>query len=130
MKDIKQYPVTTPYGWVAGYPLNGGFHSGQDRAAPKGTPVIVNNTKIGEVGSTGYSTGNHLHLGRYNSRGSVNPRGKGFRLLTILGRRPRVINTGYDKYNGNYVRIRNWQGNTFVYLHLSKITVKAGQLVK
>lgn len=129
-KTAKDYKVTTPYGWVAGYPINNGFHTGEDRAMPTGTPVVVNKTKIGLADSTGYSTGSHLHLGRYGSRGHKNPRGSGFRLRTVAGRKPTVVETGYDKWNGNYVKIRNWQGNVFVYLHLKTINVKKGQVIK
>lgn len=130
-KSAKDFKVTTKYGWVEGYPLNGGFHTGEDRAMPAGTPIIVNKTLLGYSGTTGASTGPHLHVGRFTAKGSRNPKGQGFNLKTRAGRKPTVIDTGYDNRNGHYVRVRNWQGHTFVYLHLeSKPVVKAGQIVK
>jgi murein DD-endopeptidase MepM/ murein hydrolase activator NlpD len=50
-----EYTITTPFGWVYGYPLNQtdpinhpgqGFHNGIDYGCPTGTPVVVNGVAI------------------------------------------------------------------------------------
>jgi murein DD-endopeptidase MepM/ murein hydrolase activator NlpD len=35
--------------------------------------VLHRNTKLGEMGSTGYSTGSHLHYGKYRNGSTMNP---------------------------------------------------------
>lgn len=123
MRDASTYPITTPYGYVAGYPLNNGFHKGVDRAAPLGTPVIVNDVVIGLVGSTGASTGNHLHIGRFVGGQVTNPGAQGFSLKQPAT----VFSTGYDATNGNYVKVTDGDGVLWVYLHLQKFLVTKGQ---
>lgn len=144
MKVAAQYPITYTYGYHKDYPINNGFHRGVDRVMPVGTPIICNKTKIGLSGNTGAvfprptkqkpEAGAHLHLGRYKvtNRGVVylNPRNSGFKFRTVLGRKPLVDSTGYNEVNGNFVRIKNWQGQIFVYCHLSKITCKIGDIIK
>lgn len=125
MKEVSAYPITTPYGIVPGYPLNGGFHRGEDRAAPQGTPVIVNGVTIGLVGTTGASTGSHLHLGKWVNGIVMPPNGQGFTL-----KNPYVDSTGYDSVNGNYIRLKDSNGVLWVYLHLSKVNVIKGQVLK
>lgn len=148
-KHASNYPITFPYGSRDGVfyavkgkknspkpygdgkvsKINGNtgpYHRGDDRAMPTGTPVYVNNTLIGLSGATGDVSGPHLHIGRFRLGKDINPKGKGFTLRLIAT----VYDTGYDDVNGNYVRIRNWQGDLFVYLHLSKISVIKGQRVK
>jgi murein DD-endopeptidase MepM/ murein hydrolase activator NlpD len=118
----QQYPVTTPYGWVEGYPLNTdpahpgqGFHKGIDYGCPTGTPVIVNNHIIGISGATGEVTGPHLHVGKWVGGTVEDPGvGNGFILDT-----PTVYDTGSDNVNGNYVRLLDKQSVLWVYLHLS-----------
>jgi len=127
VKDLSQYPVSFGYGAKDGalYGPNGSvglYHRGEDRAAPCGTPVIVNGTTIGLVGSTGASTGCHCHLGKFVSGKDVNPQGKGFELST-----PKVYSAGYDSTAGNYVKLLDNGGTVWLYAHLSKITVVKGQ---
>lgn len=116
------YPITTDYGQIPGYPLNGGFHRGQDRAMPTGTPILVNGTLIGLSGNTGASTGSHLHIGRWVGGQPTNPQGGGFNVAGAV-----VSRTGSDDTNGNFVAVKDADGSEWVYLHLSKILVKAGQ---
>lgn len=119
--DIVNYPVTTPFGYVDGYPLNNGFHTGIDYGYPLNTPVIVSGVAIGLSGSTGYSTGPHLHVGKWVNGQAVEPLGA----FSITGK---VFDTGYDTTNGNYVRIES-SGALWVFLHLNKILVSKGQVI-
>lgn len=124
MATAQDYPITTAYGKVAGYPLNNGFHKGEDRAMPTGTPVLVNGVQIGLSGTTGASTGPHLHIGRFVGAQDTPPSGGGFTVSNA-----KVLQTGSDASNGNFVRVADADGSTWVYLHLSRIDVKPGQVL-
>ena len=145
-KIASQYPITTKYGWVKGYPLHTdkydpavpliqrskypgkgyGFHTGVDRAMPIGTLIIVNGTIIGRSGNTGASTGAHLHIGRFILGISTDPKDKGFSFGATY--KMYVLATGYSSANGNYIRLRSaTYGHVYLYCHLSKITCKVGQ---
>lgn len=115
MRDASTYPVTFPYGatsppyGTASMP----YHRGDDRAMPTGTPVIVNGVTIGLSGSTGASTGPHLHIGQFVGGQDKNPLGQGFTLDNAT-----VTEIGSDATNGNFVRVHG-SGVDWVYLHLS-----------
>lgn len=115
----KDYPITTPFGKVDGYPLNNGFHKGLDYGCPVGTPVVVSGVQIGLSGDSGFVTGPHLHIGKWVDSQPQDPTG-GF---DVIGT---VTEVGYDETNGNYVRIGTGSAS-WVYLHLSKIGVSVGQ---
>src|SRR4051812_20995397 len=121
----KDYPVTTPYGQVDGYPLNNGFHQGVDYGCPSGTPVVINGVTIGLSGATGYVQGAHLHVGRWVNGAVTNPGvGGGFNFNSAV-----VTQVASDATNGNYVRIQG-DGASWVYLHLSKQLVSVNQVLK
>ncbi len=121
----QDYPVTTPYGQVAGYPLNGGFHRGIDYGCPVGTPVVVNGVTIGLSGNTGATTGPHLHVGRWVDVQPSDPGVKGgFTFKSAV-----VAQVGHDAVDGNFVRVQA-DGASWVYLHLSKQLVTVGQELK
>ena len=131
MKQAKDYRVTFGYGAKDGVYYGphgkiGPYHRGNDRAMPIGTPVKVNGVTISRSGNTGASSGPHLHTGLWVNGKDQNPTGKEW---SIVG--AKVYDTGYDSMNGNYVRVIGKDGGIRVYLHNSKILVKAGQkLVK
>lgn len=122
------YPVSFPYGAQDGqyYGPNGSvglYHRGDDRACPQGTPVVVNGVQIGLTGTTGASSGPHLHLGCFVGSTDANPNGQGFALPgPVL-----VLAVGYDGLNGNYVKLKDANGTLWVYLHLSVQSVSTGQ---
>ena len=123
-KKIWDYPISDVYGYSKNYFNYKFFHSGVDRAALKGTPIPVNGVKIGEVGTTGYSTGNHSHVGKYLGWKSINPKSGGKTLRGAI-----VTQVGEDSRNGKYVRVQSGI-YSWVYLHMSKQTVKRGQRLR
>jgi murein DD-endopeptidase MepM/ murein hydrolase activator NlpD len=121
MKDASQYPITTGYGQIPNYPLNNGFHRGVDRACPTGTPLLVNGVLIGKTGTTGASTGPHLHLGRFVNGQPTDPGNGGFILVDAT-----VTETGQDATSGKFIKVRDSGGAVWFYCHLSEILTKAG----
>jgi hypothetical protein len=131
MKTARDYPVKYVFGFSKAYGST--FHTGEDRSTPMGTPVKVNNTVIGYTGDTGKVTGPHIHVTRQRLYIPINPKGSGFKLSTSHTIKPKVIFAGTSLLhpaNGKYIKIRNWQGDEFVYCHLSKITCKKGDYIK
>lgn len=122
----KDYPITFGYGATTkpyGTATNP-YHRGEDRAMPTGTPVVVNGVTIGLSGNTGWSSGSHLHIGKWVSSQDVNPNGGGFVLPNAT-----VTQVGEDAVNGRFVRIQS-DGFTWVYLHLNSTNVTKGQELK
>ena len=125
MKTAKDYPVSFPYGATSSPYSKTNPHKGEDRAMPLGTPVVVNGTKIGEAGTTGKSTGVHVHVQKVLGK-VLNPKGAGFDISL-----PAVVyQTGYRSDIGNYVRIRDAKGVEWSYFHMNKVMVKKGQIIE
>lgn len=130
--SAKDFPITTPYGWVAGYPLNHdpahpgqGFHKGIDYGCPSNTPVIVNGVTIGLSGATGTATGPHLHVGRWVGGQVTDPGvGNGFNFASAV-----VTETGENSVDGKFVRVQA-DGASWVYLHLSQQNVIKGKVLE
>lgn len=123
--NVTDYPITTPYGFVPGYPLNNGFHQGIDYGCPVGTPVVVNGVTIGLSGNTGYSSGPHCHVGKWIGGVVQNPLNGGFTFNSAV-----VTEIGEDKTNGKYVRVQG-DNASWVYLHLSNNSlVHIGQVLE
>jgi hypothetical protein len=128
MKQASDYPISFPYGatsapyGTAALP----YHRGDDRAMPNGTPVIVNGVQIGLSNNTGFSTGSHLHLGRFQGGKDTNPNGQGFNLKAPV----MVTTVASDATNGKYVRLTDGDGVQWVYLHLQSQSVTQGQELK
>jgi hypothetical protein len=91
---------------------------------PTGTPVVVNGLTLGLSGSTGDSTGPHLHIGKFSNGQAVNPGTEGFNLDAGAY----VWDTGSDASDGNFVRVYS-AGYIYCYLHLSQINVTSNQPV-
>lgn len=126
---IWDFPISTKFGYVPGYPLNNGFHTGEDRATGQkdNIPVTVNGVVIGITGTSGASDGIHLHVDRYLNGKPTNPQGGG---KTVSG--AKVATVGYDSKNGHYVHIQDADGSRWGYRHLKpgSIRVQAGQELK
>lgn len=130
-KTAKDYPVQYPYGYSKAY---GGWHTGEDRPCPWGTPLVINGVEVAKTGNSGYvlpaptpsrpKAGAHLHVGKYAGGVSHNPNGQGFTF-----REARVTEIGRDGRNGLFVRVQA-DGYSWVYLHLSSTSCKVGQALK
>lgn len=128
MSDASQFPVTTGYGQIPGYPLNNGFHKGEDRAMPRGTPVIVNGVEIGKSGTTtGPGGGPHLHIGSWVGGQSTPPNGGGFQFGSAVV--TEIDPVGVVPLNGRFVRVQA-EGASWVYLHLDEVSAHVGQVLK
>lgn len=123
MKDASQYPVSYPYGATTPPYSPNNPHRGEDRKCPKGTPVIVNGVQIGLTGSTGLTTGPHLHVQKNIGSRNYPPNGQGFQFNNA-----KVIKAATDKWNGNHV-VLEADGFQWYYLHLDKITCSVGQVL-
>lgn len=120
-KTIWDYKVSFPYGATSAPYSKSNPHKGEDRAAPAGTPITVNGVQIGLVGTTGYSTGNHCHIGKWSGGSHKAPNGGGKSFKSAV-----VTQVAQDAVNGKYVRVQA-DGYSWVYLHMSKQTCKVGQ---
>lgn len=123
MADIWSYAITFPFGATSPPYSASNPHQGQDRAAPTGTPVTVNGILIGTVGTTGLSTGPHLHVHRYVAGKAVSANGGGHTLKNAV---VTLVNTTDTGANGKCVRINADEG-VYLYLHLNSVKVETGQ---
>ena len=126
MKTAQDYPVTFPYGATSSPYTKSNPHLGEDRSMPLNTPIVVNGVTIGLAGTTGKSTGVHLHIQKVSKGYVVSPRGGGFN----LPKPATVYATGYGKNIGNYVRIRDAKGVEWSYFHMNKVNARKGQVVE
>lgn len=128
MKPISQYSVTFPYGATTKPYSPSNPHTGDDRAAPKNTPIDVGDTIIGLVGTTGKSTGYHLHIQKWKG-GYQNPNGQG--VGNTIAFPARVTEVGYRDDIGYFVRLVDANGVRWSYFHMIKDSqrVRVGQII-
>jgi len=131
MKDASKYPVTYKFGYSKAY---GGYHTGEDRPTPYGTPLVINGVKVGETGNSGYvlpaptkqnpKNGSHLHISKLIYGALVDPSNGGFSFKSAV-----VTQISVDGRNGRFIRVQG-DGADYVYCHLSKVTCKVGQKLR
>jgi len=125
----QDYAVKHPYGatyspWSKNEP-----HGGNDRSTPRGTEVKIGTTVIGNTGSTGLSSGYHIHTQAGHdamAQSTINPTGHEFQpgIVTFV----RNIDQGAW---GKVVIIRNASTGVHVaYAHLDDVKVLVGQIIK
>lgn len=123
--SIQEYRVSFPYGATTAPYTPTRPHRGNDRAAPAGTPVIIQGIRIGLVGATGWATGPTLHTQAGTDiacQKTINPGPYEFQPGT-------VVNTGRGDQWGNYVTIK--VGDKYIaYTHLSRIDITKGSVIK
>lgn len=121
----KDYPISFPYGATSAPYSPSRPHRGNDRAAPQGTPVVIEGVTIGLVGSTGWSTGAHLHTQAGTDKACQNT----FNPSPLEFKAGTVVNAGFGDQWGKFVTIQ--VGSQYItYCHLSEIGVKIGQVIK
>lgn len=118
------YPISFPYGATSAPYSPGRPHKGDDRAAPCGTPVVIGGTQIGLVGTTGLSTGCHLHIQEWKDNFANTRKPKNSFKGGVVTQA-----TSASEF-GNYVTIQNKDGWNDTYAHLSKINVKIGDRIE
>lgn len=121
----QDYKVTFPYGATTAPYTPSRPHRGNDRAAPLGTPVVVQGVTIGLVGATGFATGSHLHTQAGTDQACQNT----FDPTPLEFQAGTVVDFGYGSQWGNYITLK--VGTKYItYCHLSKINVTLGQVIK
>lgn len=126
MKDLASYPITFSFGVTTDPYTPSHPHRGNDRAAPLGTPIIVQGTTIGFVGMTGFATGPHCHTQEWHTNKlNVRRPQNEFKPGTVT--EVDVNGTTGDGSLGKYVTVRNIDGWSTSYCHMNVVNIKVGQ---
>lgn len=128
MKPASDYAVNFPYGATSAPYSSTHPHRGNDRACPTGTLVVIAGTTIGLTGSTGASTGPHLHIQEWqgNTANTRKPQNE-FKPGTVTQVDPN--GTTGDGSFGKYITIKTDDGWNDSYCHLSQVNVKVGDKI-
>lgn len=119
------YPVTFPYGATDSPYSAASPHRGNDRACPMDTPIVIAGTVIGFTGSSGMSTGPHLHIQEWQGNAANT------RLPQNEFKGGTVVNLDANPNQGSwgrYITIQKDGWNT-TYCHLNSIVVSKGQVI-
>lgn len=122
--SASDYKVSFPYGATTAPYSPSSPHRGNDRACLTGTSVVIGSVTIGITGSTGLTTGPHLHTqaGRDEwAQTTIDPTGHEFKPGV-------VVKTGTGSQWGKYVCVKTGDVNVF-YCHLSSIKVTVNQTI-
>lgn len=126
MATAKDYKVEHPYGatyypWSPRHP-----HRGNDRSTPMRTKVFIGRRLIAYTGTTGLSSGPHLHTQAGTdewAQTTLNPTPYDFKTGV-------VENVGWGDEWGNFVIIRTDGGIRVVYAHLDEVVVQPGEVIR
>lgn len=147
MANVLTYPIYFPYGAKL-FPFYGsvadgdGFngtiapaHHGDDRTGATGGEVIVSGKQIGLSGATGTVTGPHLHndkykQGKYTGVYVAAFNRTYFKPTDAFGITGTVIFAGDAGTAGKMVEIQATNGYNYRFLHLSRIDVGVGDIIK
>lgn len=124
--SAQDYPVTFPYGATSAPYSPSHPHRGDDMPTPLGTQVLVGNAVVGLTGSTGQSTGPHLHVQQWsgNAANTRKPVDK-WKPGTVI-----AADSNPNQSWGKHVTVKNDDGWNTTYAHLSEVKVTVGQVIQ
>lgn len=121
----QDYPIGMHYGSTDAPYSNKSPHRGDDYLVPNRTELFIGDILAGLTGSTGYTTGPHLHVQEWfvdvaNTRKPQHA----FEGGTVV-----AANNNPDQQWGKHITTQNADGWNTTYAHLSEVNVKVGQVI-